>query len=154
MSYAHARVTLAAGLVALMAAPAVAATNGDTAAQQGFSVATLHGSYASRFSGEIDTGKAWIPILGTGVFVADGSGHLSGRETYMVGTQVCTATIAGTYAVASDGTGSDAITYKAEPGCEGGSYTQSLAIGRHGELVLLVNTNAGNRIEEEWHSQR
>jgi len=152
MSYA--RVPLAAALVALMAAPAAAATNGDTAAQQDFSVATLHGFYAGRFSGEVDIGKAWVPILGIGVFVADGSGHLSGHETYMVGTEVCTATITGTYAVASDGTGSDAITYKAEPGCEGGSYTQSLAIGHHGELVLLINTNAGNRIEEEWHSQR
>ncbi len=150
----YARLTLAAALVALAATPAAAASNSDTAPQPNFSQATLHGGYASRFSGEVDTGKAWVPILGTGVFIADGSGHLSGRETYLVGTQVCTAAITGTYMVESDGTGSDAITYKAESGCEGGSYTQSLAISRHGDLVLLVNTNAGNRIEEEWHSQR
>ncbi len=117
-------------------------------------MATLHGGYASRFGGEIYIGKAWVPIFGTGVFIADGNGHLSGRETYTIGTQVCTATITGTYAVASDGTGSDAITFQGEPGCQGGSYTQSLAIGHHGERVLLVNTNAGNRIEEEWLSQR
>jgi len=150
----YARLMLAAALVALAASPAVAAGNSDTAPGQNFSVASLHGGYASRFSGEVYTGKDWIPILGTGVFIADGSGHLSGRETFMVGTQVCTATITGTYAVEADGTGSNAIAYKAEPGCESGSYTQSLAIARHGELVLLVNTNAGNRIEEEWHSQR
>ena len=150
----HARQMLAAMLVALAATPAIAPSNGDAAPQQSFSAATLQGAYASRFSGEVESGKAWVPILGTGVFIADGSGHVSGHETYMVGTQVCTATITGTYRVASDGTGSDAITYKAEPGCEGGSYTQSLAIARHGDLVLLVNTNAGDRIKEEWHSQR
>ncbi len=150
----YARLGLTVVLVAFAAIPALAASNSDAAPQQSFSVATLRGGYAGRFSGEVDTGKAWVPILGTGVFIADGGGHLSGRETYMVGTQVCTATITGTYAVESDGTGSDAITYKAEPGCEGGSYTQSLAIASHGDLVLLVNTNAGNRIEEEWHSQR
>jgi hypothetical protein len=150
----YAGLTLAAALVALAATPAIAASNGDAAGQQKFSVASLHGGYAGSFSGEVDTGKAWVPILGTEVFMADGNGHLSGRETYMVGTQVCTATTTGTYTVESDGTGSDAITYKAEPGCQGGSYTQSLAIGDHGELVLLINTNAGDRIEEEWHSQR
>ncbi len=150
----YARSTFAAALVALAAGPVLAAGNGDAAPRQGFSVAALHGAYAGRFSGDVDTGKGWVPILGTGVFIADGAGHLSGRETYMVGTQVCTATIAGTYAVAADGTGSDAVTFKAEPGCQSGSYTQSLAIGRHGDLVLLVNTNAGNRIEEEWHFQR
>ncbi len=150
----YARCTLAAALVALVATPAIAATNGNPAPQQSFSVATLHGGYASRFSGEIAIGKAWVPILGAGVFIADGSGHLSGRETFMIGTQVCTATITGTYAVAADGTGSDAVTYKGESGCQGGSYTQSLAIGHHGDLVLLVNTDAGDRIEEEWHSQR
>jgi hypothetical protein len=145
---------LAAALVALAATPAIAASNGDPAPQQSFSAASLQGAYASRFSGEVNTGKEWVPFLGTGVFIADGSGHVSGHETYMVGTQVCTATITGTYTVESDGTGSDAIAYKAEPGCEGGSYTQSLAIARRGELVLLVNTNAGDRIEEEWHSER
>ena len=150
----HARLTLAAALVALAATPAIAASNGDPASQQGFSVASLHGAYASRFSGEVNTGKEWVPFLGTGVFIADGSGHVSGHETYMVGTQVCTATITGTYTVESDGTGSDAVAYKAEPGCEGGSYTQAFTIARHGDLVLLVNTNAGDRIEEEWHSQQ
>ena len=151
---AHAGQTLAAALVALAATSAIAPGTGDAAPQQSFSAAALQGAYASRFSGEVDTGKAWVPILGTGVFIADGSGHLTGHETYVVGTEVCTATITGTYTVGADGTGSDAITYKAQPGCEGGSYTQSLTIARHGELVLLVNTNAGNRIEEEWHSQR
>jgi hypothetical protein len=146
--------TLAAALVALAAAPAIAANNGDAPPQQSFSVASLQGAYASRFSGEVETGKVWVPFLGTGVFIADGSGHLSGHETYMVGTQVCTATIAGTYTVESDGTGSDAVAYKTEPGCEGGSYTQAFTIARHGELVLLVNTNVGDRIEEEWHSQQ
>ena len=146
--------TVAVALAALAAAPAIAASNGDPASQHSFSVASLHGGYASQFSGEVETGKEWVPFLGTGVFIADGSGHVSGHETYMVGTQVCAATIAGTYTVGSDGTGSDAITYKTQPGCEGGSYTQSLVIARHGDLVLLVNTNAGDRIEEEWHSQR
>lgn len=157
-THPHARLALAAAFVALLAipaaTPAAAAMNGDTSSRQGFSVASLHGAYAGRFSGEIDIGKSWVPILGTGVFIADGSGHLSGRETYVLGAQACTATITGTYEVAPDGTGSDTVTYQAEPGCAGGSYTQGLAIARHGALVLLVNTNAGNRIEEEWYAQR
>ena len=150
---AYARLTLAAALVALAAAPALAAGNGDASPQQKFSAASLHGAYAGIFRGEVFTGKAWEPFLGTGVFIADGGGHLSGHETYKVGTQVCTATISGTYTVESDGAGSDAVTFTAEPGCQGGKYTQSLAIADHGELVLLVNTNA-DRIEEEWHSQQ
>src|SRR5271155_2745433 len=37
----------------------------------GFSVASLKGSYAGIFSGNIYTGTAHLPFLGTGIFIAD-----------------------------------------------------------------------------------
>jgi hypothetical protein len=127
--------------------------NGNAAAQSTFSLASLSGSYAGSFSGSINTGTQLLPILGTGIFVADGAGNLTGHETYTLVSTPCEAAIKGTYKVNPDGSGIDTITVTpSTPGCTGGSYTQSLAIGRSNQLVLLSNTN-GDRINEEWYLQ-
>ena len=127
------------------------AGNGTAAAKKGFGLSSIKGSYASIFSGKASSGVA---VLGTGVFVSDGKGGLSGHETFSVDSTVCEATINGTYTVNPDGTGTDAIDFTTTtPGCDSGSYTQSLAIGGSGELILLSNTN-GDLINEQWHLQK
>jgi hypothetical protein len=73
------------------------AGSGNAAAHGGFSLASLRGSYAGIFSGEANTASGLLPILGTGVFVADGHGNLTGHETYTVVTTPCEATISGTF---------------------------------------------------------
>lgn len=125
------------------------------AARDGFSLSSLRGSYAGIFSGEIESGANALPIVGSGIFVADGRGHLSGHETYAVGTgTACEASISGTYTISPDGSGADSIAFKTSTdGCSGGTYTQALAIAHGGALVLLTNTN-GDQISEEWHLQR
>jgi hypothetical protein len=135
--------------VALLFVPA--AGSGTAAAKRGFRLSSIKGSYAGIFSGKASSG---VEVLGTGVFVSDGEGGLSGHETFTVDTTVCEATIKGTYTVSPDGTGTDSIDFTATTaGCTSGSYTQSLAIGGSGELILLSNTN-GDQINEEWHLQK
>lgn len=142
------------GLRAAAALAALSAIAGGGAAAQSFSAASLEGSYAGTFTGETPHDGGFLPIIGTGVFIADGKGHLRGRETYTLGTAVCEATLRGTYRVEPDGRGSAAITFTAlSKGCAGGSYTQSLVIAKGGALVLLANTD-GQRIEERWYRQR
>jgi hypothetical protein len=127
--------------------------NGNVAAHYGFSLASLHGSYAGIFSGKIKTPKGLLRILGTGIFVADGHGHLTGHETYTVVTTPCEASISGTYTINPDGSGKDSAAFDtSSQGCTSGTYTQALAIAQGGELVLLSNTN-GDQIDEEWHLQ-
>lgn len=127
--------------------------SGRANAQGGFSLASMKGSYAGLFTGKIATPGGLLPFLGTGVFTADGAGNLSGEETYTANGTPCSATVQGTYQVNADGSGSDAVKFTATgTGCTSGSYTQTLAIGQGGSLVLLVNTNA-DQISEEWHLQ-
>jgi hypothetical protein len=127
--------------------------SGKADAQKGFGLSNLKGTYAGIFSGKVNTGSGLIPLLGTGIFIADGAGNLSGHETYTFNTTACEATIKGTYTINPDGAGTDSVTFTpTTPGCIGGSYTQSLAIGSAGDLVLLSNTN-GDQINEEWHLQ-
>jgi hypothetical protein len=127
--------------------------NGTAAAQGGFSLASIHGSYAGIFEGKINTGGGLLEFLGTGIFVADGKGNFTGNETYTVVTTPCQATVSGTYTVNPDGSGTISATFTtSSPGCSSGTYTQSLAIGQAEHLVLLSNTN-GDQINEEWHLQ-
>ncbi|HVN63326.1 MAG TPA: hypothetical protein VMT58_01720 [Candidatus Binataceae bacterium] len=128
--------------------------NRNASARGGYSLASLKGSYAGIFSGQVNTDSGLVPILGTGIFISDGKGGLTGHESYTFGTTTCDSTISGSYTMSPDGTGTDSITdSSASPGCSGGSYTQSLAIGDKGKLVLLSNNN-GDQINEEWHSQK
>ncbi len=130
------------------------AGSGNASAHGGCSLASLRGSYAGIFSGEVNTTSGLLPISGTGVFVADGHGNLTGHETYSITTAPCEATISGTYTINPDGSGTDSIVFTTSTvGCMSGAYTQSMAITQRGGLVLLSNTN-GDQINEEWHLQR
>jgi hypothetical protein len=146
---------LGTGLVAGLALVALSGPGGDAGTgQTGYSKASLNGSYAGIFSGTIPHKTRSETILGTGVFIADGKGHLTGAETYTIGTTTCEATLSGTYTVGPDGRGSDSITFTpTTAGCTGGTYTQSLVIAGGGSLVLLANTN-GQQIQEQWYIQQ
>lgn len=62
-----------------------------------FSNAGLAGTYAASFQGT---------VAGTGVLVSDGNGNITGgTETVNDGTNVCTGSLSGTYAINPDGTG-------------------------------------------------
>jgi hypothetical protein len=133
------------------------AGGGNAAARAGFSLTSLKGSYAGIFSGQVDTGTGLVPIVGSGIFVSDGHGNLSGHENYTVATSTCEAEISGTYTINPDGSGTDAITFTvsatSSPDCTSGDYTQDLAIAEQGKLILLTNTN-GDAINEEWRKQK
>ena len=140
-------------LIALSLLPLACGGNGTAAAQGGFSLASIHGSYAGIFEGKINVNGALLEFLGTGIFTADGKGNFTGTETYTVVTTPCQATVSGTYTVNPDGSGTNSATFTTtSPGCSSGTYTQSLAIGQSGQLVLLSNTN-GDQVNEEWHLQ-
>ena len=137
-------VALALGLTTFSAGKQAAA---------GYSAASLKGSYAGIFNGQIATPNAMLPIYGTGVFVADGAGRFSGQEYYTVSGTPCTATVSGTYKVNADGTGALAAEFVTKsPGCVSGAYTQFFAIAQGGRLVVLTNSNA-DRITETWYLQ-
>jgi len=96
-----------------------------------------------------------VLFAGTGIFIADGRGNLTGSETFNVGGQICDdVTISGTYTVNPDGTGSDAITFSsATPGCSG-TYQQSLVISDAGRVIRLSNTSPNEPpVVEEWRAQ-
>lgn len=119
--------------------------SGKAIAGAQFNVSSLKATYAAIY---------WGKLAGTGVFICDGKGHFTGRETFTIGTKVCEATIKGTYTVNPDGRGTDSADFTTTtPGCKGGHYTQSLVIAGSGKLVLLSNTN-GDHLNEEWHLQK
>jgi hypothetical protein len=89
-------------LIALVAA-VVALCAGSGVAHSGFSLKNVRGTYATTIHGTIDA---------TGTLVADGAGNVTGgTETASDGTNVCAGTIAGSYTVNPDGTGTLTINF-------------------------------------------
>jgi hypothetical protein len=109
------------------------------------------GSYSSIFSGNLVAAGSQ-PFAGTGLFVSDCKGDLIGHETFNLNGTTCGYQINGTYTVAADGTGSDAIDYiNGATGCPSGNYTQSLAVVDGGASILLSNTNSSDVATEHWY---
>lgn len=110
-------------------------------AGSGFTVASLNGGYAYGVSGVSGT----LAEGGTGVISADGNGNLtSGEETDNLGGTSCHSTLAGTYAVNSNGTGTANVNISPDPtsvgrGCSGGSVSLSLVIGNGGSTLILAS---------------
>lgn len=126
--------------------------SGAAASYNGSPLLLLRGSYASTFSGYSIVEDALQPFAGTGLFISDGNGNLSGHETTNFNGGVCNYQINGTYTVANDGTGSDAINFvNGGTGCPGGSYTQSLVVADAGDMILLSNTNSPDVATEHWY---
>ena len=121
----------------------------------GFSVASIKDTYASLFSGHLLINNTQVLFAGTGIFITDGKGNLTGSETFNVGGQICAnVTVSGTYTVNPDGTGTDAITFSsAAPGCSG-TYQQSLVISDGGRIIRLSNASPDQPpVVEEWRAQ-
>jgi hypothetical protein len=74
-----------------------------------YSNASLKGSYVYHLSGtDVSTGTSAVPYEEAGVFTADGNGHITGGVDDFTEGNIAGlgSTISGTYAIASDGTGS------------------------------------------------
>ncbi len=100
-------------------------------------------------------GNPLQPFAGTGVFISDGRGNLHGHETANFDGHACDYRIKGTYTIAADGSGSNAINFfDGGPGCQDGSYTQSFQVVDDGDLVLLSNTNSPDVGTEHWYRAR
>jgi len=121
------------------------------AAGGGSQLRLLSGSYSSIFSGYLVSGSLQ-PFAGTGLFISDGRGNLTGHESINFNGNPCDHQISGTYTIAADGTGTDAIAFNnGGPGCASGSYTQSLAVVDGGNLILLSNSNSPDVATEHWY---
>jgi hypothetical protein len=115
----------------------------------------LSGTYASIFSGWSTTNTFPQPFAGTGLFISDGKGNLSGHESVNFNGHACDYQIKGTYTIAADGSGSNAIKYmKGGTGCQNGSYTQKLTVAARGDMILLSNTNFPDVATEHWYRVR
>jgi hypothetical protein len=115
----------------------------------------IRGSYASVFSGWVVTNTFPQPFAGTGLFVSDGTGHISGHESVNFNGKACDYTIKGTYTVSADGTGTDAIKYfNGGPTCTNGSYTQTLSVVAGGDSVVLSNSDFPDVATEHWYRVR
>ncbi len=125
---------------------------GAAAAGDGGSNRLLRGWYSSIFSGFLITSPSPQPFAGTGLFVSDGKGNLTGHETFNLNGHACRYQIKGAYTVGADGTGSNAIAFtNGGSGCPDGSYTQSLTVVGDGDLILLSNTNSPDVATEHWY---
>ena len=140
-----------ASLTMILAATALK-QDGASASYSGSPVSLLSGSYASTFSGYSIVSGSLQPFAGTGLFISDGHGNLSGHETVNFNGNACNYQINGTYTVASDGTGTDTINFvNGGTGCPDGSYTQSLVVVEAGDMILLSNTNSPDVATEHWY---
>ena len=127
--------------------------SGKAAADGGSSpLRLLCGSYSGIFSGFLVTTGGNQPLAGTGLFVSDCRGNLSGHETFNLNGNACEYQLKGTYTVAADGTGTNAVDFiNGGPGCPSGSFAQSLAVVGGGNLILLSNTNSPDVVTEHWY---
>ena len=129
-----------------------------TAGAKGFALASIKGSYGFSFSVAVPGPTSVDFIGGTGVYMADGAGHLSGSESYNStlgsGHSCINVQISGTYAVNSDGTGTDTITLSSsDPSCSG-SFSQAIVIAENGKVVKATNIEQGAvLIAGDWTRQ-
>lgn len=127
-------------------------------AQTDFTVASIKGSYGFSFSVAIPGQTSVAFVGGTGVYNADGSGHLSGTESYNSttnsGHSCIGVAISGTYTVNPDGTGTDTINLSSsDPQCSG-SFQQALVIAQGGNVVKATNIQPGAvLIAGQWTRQ-
>jgi hypothetical protein len=98
-----------------------------------YSDSSLSGQYAYQFTG-FDIANGSIPYVRGGVFTADGAGNITtATDDFSEGTPV-TSTVAGTYAISNDGTGTLNLTFPS--GSLGFAITLTSSSG-----VYLVSTD-------------
>ncbi len=154
----HRFLWIASVLVALAIGIAMSSGDGILTAQpqRVFSTASIRGSYATSYCVALTNPSGLTQFLsGTGVFHADGAGHVTGQETTNTNGQVCSGTMTGTYTVNPDGTGTLSVTFTATtPGCPDVSFQQSLVILDSGRIVRVADMMPTEiTIFEEWQKQ-
>jgi len=133
-------------------------SSGSASAKTGFTLASIRGTYGFSFSVAIPRATTVDFIGGTGVYNADGAGHLSGTESYNSttdgGHSCVDVTISGTYTVNADGTGTDTLTLSSsDPDCTG-SFDQALVIVQDDKTVKATNIQPGTvLIAGDWTKQ-
>jgi hypothetical protein len=133
-------------------------SSGVANAKAGFTLASIKGSYGFSFSVAVPNDTSVDFIGGTGVYNADGAGHLSGTESYnstLGGGHSClNVGISGTYTVNPDGTGTDTINLlSADPQCSG-SFSQAIVIAQDDKVVKATNIQPGAvLIAGDWTRQ-
>jgi len=99
--------------IGILAAASVWAEAGG----KGFSNNDLKGTYAETFSGFIGTASNPFPTSsaiaqsGTGTETADGKGNFTASLVFSIGGSTCSGTVAGTYHVNADGSGTSTGTF-------------------------------------------
>jgi hypothetical protein len=129
--------------------------NGEANAGSGSPLSLISGSYAMIFSGYA-VSSSLQPFSGTGLIISDGQGHLTGHEVFNFNGQACSYQLSGTYTVATDGTGTNDITFfngTPSGSCPSGSYTESLTVVDGGNRVLLSNTNSPDVGTDNWYRE-
>jgi hypothetical protein len=119
----------------------------------GFSNRSIRGNYAGVLSGVILQNGTPLNVVGSGIFIADGKGNITGHESYVFNGIPCTATISGTCSVNSDGSGTDSIRLNSGTAGCGDGFTQALAIADGGHTIVFNNNGPGQEVTETWRLQ-
>ena len=112
---------MACGL-AVLGIVALAGSNGWA---KGFDNDDVKGTYVESFDGDqgnppgAEEPNGHIPVAGVGIETADGHGNISGTVNQNVNGTPCEGTIAGTYTVNTDGSGSSSVVFTPSTGFSG-----------------------------------
>jgi hypothetical protein len=140
-----------AWILAVLAVVVIVAVTMDTGrASTGYSNFSLRGTYRVAYAGiSVAAGK---PESGVGVFVADGTGGISGVESYNGGGQLCQdVAVNGTYDVQPNGMGTMTATFSSPvPGCSG-EFSLGFVVLKGGDLVKAFGAGSGFvTLSEDW----
>ena len=113
----------------------------------------LHGTYRLTFTGFVPSSGRLQS--GVGIFVLDGTGHLSGTEVFNAGGTVCrNVVVTGTYTLANNGIGDVSVDFSSSAAGCSGHLNSSLLVLDGGDLIRAISTDANFvTISEEWRRQ-
>ena len=141
---------------AILSATLLAGCGGGSEAQAQSGDNRLCGRYGLSFSGVLPPNPVQH-IAGSGQITSDCQGNLTGVETTDVEGVVCQNTLAGTYVLGADGTGTTAITLTADQpsaSCPNTSFTEAIVVTAEGSIVKAINSGPNViTTQEEWVRQ-
>ena len=128
----------------------IVATMDTGRAAVGYSTYSIRGTYRITYTGL--SLPSMVPESGIGVFVADGTGGLTGTEVVNAGGRLCpNVAVTGTYTVDGNGLGSLTAAFTSPtPGCSG-NFTLALLVLDGGDTVKGLATGSGFiTLSEDW----
>lgn len=107
-----------------------------------FSNKSFKGRYAFGLVGASSLVLASEPrTVATGVFVADGNGHVTGHGSFRSGGVTCLGNINGNYSVNTDGTGILSSNIQTStPGCFTSVLDLAIVLANQGKIIEAANT--------------